>query len=44
MAESWWKKESYTKEEIFDVSPFFLNMIVVKVRSGHVVRVSCFTL
>ena len=34
MVESWWNKESYDKEEIFDIPPFFLNMIVVKLNSG----------
>jgi len=30
----WWKKKTWKKEEIFDVPPFLLNMIVVKLNGG----------
>ena len=33
-AESWWKKENWTKETIFDIPPFMLNMVVVKLNGG----------
>ena len=29
-----WKKKTWKKEEIFDVPPFLLNMIVVKLNGG----------
>ena len=31
---AWWKKETWTKEEIFNASPLLLNMIVVKLNGG----------
>jgi len=34
IAESWWKTENWTKETIFDIPPFMLNMIVVKLNGG----------
>merc|ERR1712241_1406750 len=32
----WWKKTTWEKEEIFDVPPFLLNMMVVKLNGGGI--------
>ena len=33
-AVAWWKKETWTKDEVFTASPLLLNMIVVKLSGG----------
>ena len=33
-ATAWWKKETWTKDEVFTASPLLLNMIVVKLNGG----------
>ena len=33
-AVAWWKKETWTRDEVFNASPLLLNMTVVKLNSG----------